>query len=179
MPTFGWPTRRMALLGAVALTAGMASYLRLSAIAVCFLAGALAFNLGGEWRGEVRTVLERMERPVYFLFLVIAGALWRPGEWEGWAFMALFVAGRFVSKWVAAVLLRRVWMKDMSEHEGKILVASPMGALSVAVVVLAQDLYPGPFVGWSVTAVIGGSIVMELLLQVALRRKRVEAEAEG
>lgn len=173
------PQFTVALLGAVALTAGMASYLRLSAIAVCFLAGALAFNLGGEWRGEVRTVLERMERPVYFLFLVIAGALWRPQEWEGWAFMALFVAGRFVSKWVAAVLLRRVWMKDLSEHEGKILVASPMGALSVAVVVLAQDLYPGPFVGWSVTAVIGGSIVMEILLQLALRRKRVEVEAAG
>lgn len=168
----------VALLGAISVTAGMASYLRLSAIAVCFLAGAIVFNLGGAWRDEVRVVLERMERPVYFLFLVIAGALWRPDDWRGWAFMGVFVAGRFLSKWVAAGMLGRFWMRDMSRHERGILVASPMGALSVAVVVQAQDLYPGPFVGWSVTAVIGGSILMEIALQLALRgRKGPEAEA--
>ena len=161
----------VALLGAISLTAGMASYLRLSAIAVCFLAGVIVFNMGGRWRAEVRTVLDRLERPIYFLFLVIAGALWRPWEWEGWAFMALFVFGRFLSKWAAAAALGRFWIKDLSQHEQRVLVASPMGALSVAVVVLAQDLYSGPFVGWSVTAVIGGSILMEILLQVALRRR--------
>lgn len=168
----------VALLGAISVTAGMASYLRLSAIAVCFLAGAIVFNLGGSWRDEVRVVLERMERPVYFLFLVIAGALWRPDDWRGWAFMGVFVAGRFLSKWLAAGVLGRFWMRDMSGHERGILVASPMGALSVAVVVQAQDLYPGPFVGWSVTAVIGGSILMEIALQLALRgRQPQEAEA--
>ena len=168
----------VALLGAISLTAGMASYLRLSAIAVCFLAGAIVFNMGGKWRMEVRAVLDRLERPIYFLFLVVAGALWRPWEWQGWAFMALFVLGRFVSKWAAAATLGRFWMTDMSEHERRVLIASPMGALSVAVVVLAQDLYSGPFVGWSVTAVIGGSIVMEIALQIALRRKaREQAEA--
>ena len=115
-----------------------------------------------------------------FLFLVIAGALWRPGEWEGWVFTALFVLGRFFSKWLAAIVLGKFWLTDMSDHERRVLTASPMGALSVAVVVLAQDLYSGPFVGWSVTAVIGGSIVMEILLQIAVRRKaRMEVEAAG
>jgi Kef-type K+ transport system membrane component KefB len=167
----------VALLGGISLTAGMASYLRLSAIAVCFLAGLIVFNMGGEWRGEVRAVLDRLERPIYFLFLVVAGALWRPWDWEGWAFMALFVLGRFFSKWIATVTLGRVWLKDLTEHERRVLVAAPMGALSVAVVVLAQDLYSGPFVGWSVTAVIGGSIVMEILLQVAMRRRRITEPA--
>jgi hypothetical protein len=159
-----------ALLGAVAFTAGTASYLRLSPIAVCCIASAIVMNLGGPWRDQVRDVLERMERPIYFLFLIIAGALWRPFEWQGWALMALFVAARFLSKFGAAKLLERFWMKDLSLPERWSLVGAPMGALSVAIVMSAQDLFLGDAVVWSVTAVIGGSIVMEIALQVAARR---------
>jgi hypothetical protein len=164
------PQFTAALLGGVAFTAGMASYLRLSSISVCFIAGAIVINLGGPWREQARAILERLERPIYFIFLVIAGALWHPWELQGWVLMALFIAGRFVSKWLAAVALDKILLKDLVASERRALTIAPMGALSVAIVVSAQDLYSGPTVGWIVTAVIGGSIVMELALQVLARR---------
>jgi hypothetical protein len=173
------PPFTAALLGAVAFTAGMASFLRLSTISVSFIAGAIVINLGGEWKESLRELLARMERPVYFTFLVIAGALWRPWEWQGWVLMAVFVAGRFASKWLAASLLEKFWVRDLTGAERRTLIGAPMGALSVAIVVSAQDLFSGPTVGWIVTAVIGGAIVMEIALQLAARRVRNAAVAPG
>jgi Kef-type K+ transport system membrane component KefB len=164
------PQFTAALLGAIAFTAGMASFLRLSPVSVCFIAGAIVINLGGQWKERVCEVLERLERPVYFVFLVFAGAVWRPGEWQGWLLMAFFISSRFVSKWLSAELLGKWWIRDLAGGERRVLAAAPMGALSIAIVVSAQDLYSGPTVGWIVTAVIGGAIVMELVLQLAARR---------
>ncbi|MCW5980612.1 MAG: hypothetical protein KIT09_21210 [Bryobacteraceae bacterium] len=160
------------LLGAVAFTAGMASFLRLSPVSVCFIAGAIVINLAGAWREQVRHVLERLERPIYFLFLVIAGALWRPWEWQAWLLMVLFVASRVTSKRLSARLLGRYWIDDLNPDERRVLEKAPMGALSIAIVVTAQDLFFGPTVSWIVTAVIGGAIVMEAGLQLSLRGAR-------
>ncbi|MCL4854409.1 MAG: hypothetical protein KJZ78_23870, partial [Bryobacteraceae bacterium] len=55
-------------------------------------------------------------------------------------------------------------------RERRSLTASPVGALSIAIVVSAQDLYSGPSVPWIVTAVIGGAVVMEAALQLSVRR---------
>jgi hypothetical protein len=164
------PQSTTALLGAVAFTAGMASYLRLAPIGVCCIAGAILINIGGPWKGPAGDLLARMERPVYFVFLVVAGALWRPWEWQGWVLMFFFVTGRFFSKWLATTLLEKFWLKPLAPAERWTLARAPMGALSVAFVVSAQDLYSGPTVGWIVTAVIGGTILMEASLQLAARR---------
>ena len=72
----------------------MASFLRLSPVVVCFIAGAVLQNFPGQWKEQVRSALARVERPVYLLFLLIAGALWRVDEWQGWALMLAFVAAR-------------------------------------------------------------------------------------
>ena len=159
-----------ALLGCVAFTAGMASYLRLSPLAVCFMAGAIVINLGGPWKQQVRDVFHRLERPIYFLFMIIAGALWHPWEWQGWLLMTTFISARLLSKWLSAKLLRHTYVRDLSTGEQRALTLAPMGALSVAIVVSAQDLYSGPTVDWIVTAVVGGSVVTEAVLQAAFRK---------
>lgn len=164
------PQFTAALLGAVAFTAGMASFLRLSPVSVCFIAGAIVINLGGDWSEQIRELLETVERPIYFVFLVIAGALWHPWEWQGWILMAVFVGARFASKWISAVLLERFWMRDLAAAERRTIIGAPMGSLSLAIVVSAQDLFSGLTVGWIVTAVIGGAITMEVALQIAARR---------
>jgi hypothetical protein len=158
------------LLGAVAFTAGMASFLRLAPLAVCFIAAAVLINIGGVWKDQVREVFERLERPIYFLFMIIAGALWRPGEWQGWVLMAVFVTARLLSKWMSAELLHRFWKGGLSSAERWTLAGAPMGALSIAIVVSAQELYYGPTIAWIVTAVIGSSLITEVALQIAARR---------
>ena len=158
------------LLGAVAFTAGLASFLRLSPLSVCFIAGAVLINIGGAWRQQVRDVFERLERPIYFLFMIIAGALWRPWEWQGWVLMVVFVCARLGSKWLSSGMLEKSWTGGLTPAERWTLTGAPMGALSIAIVVSAQELYFGPTIAWIVTAVIGGSLITEVALQIAARR---------
>jgi uncharacterized membrane protein YccC len=35
---------------------------------------------------------------VYFLFMVLAGALWHPSEWQGWVLMLVFIVSRLGSR---------------------------------------------------------------------------------
>lgn len=61
----------------------------------------------------------------------------------------------------------------LSTDERRSLIFSPMGALSIAIVVNAQDLYFGAAVSWMVTAVIGGAIITEVVVHVASRRNPI------
>ena len=63
------------MLGAIALSAGVAGFLKLSPLIVCFVAGLLLANLPGAWKEEVKQALWRLERPLYLIFLVIVAGL--------------------------------------------------------------------------------------------------------
>ena len=160
------------LLGLIAMTAGMASYLRLAVIPVCAVAGALVVELPGEWKNQVRAVLVHMERPVFFILLIVAGALWSPLEWQGWALMAVLVGSRLAGKRVAAWIIRRREPHVLAPEESRLLTLAPIGAFAIAIVITARDLYPSARVPWMLTASIGGAIASELILQVAKRTSR-------
>lgn len=168
------PEFTVLILGSVCFTAGMASFLRISPLVVCFIVGLILVNLPGTSKDQIREVLERMERPIYLLFLLVAGSLWDVTEWQGWALMVLFVIARLLGKWLAVILCRKHAPGGLSRDEQRSLVFSPIGALSIAIVVNAQDLYFGAAVSWMVTAVIGGAIVTEVIVQIASRRIPVE-----
>ncbi len=161
------------MLGSICFTAGMASYLRLSPVVVCFIAGAVLQNFPGPWKAQVGAALARIERPVYLLFLLIAGAVWRVDEWQGWVLMLAFVAARLLGRIAGVALFARRHPASLSAFERRHLAISPMGALSLAIIVTAQDLYSGPTVPWMVNAVIGGAILTEIIVQVfAFERPR-------
>jgi len=168
------PEFTVLILGSVCFTAGMASFLRISPLVVCFLVGLILVNLPGTFKEEIREVLEHMERPIYLLFLLVAGSLWDITAWQGWALMALFVPARLLGKWLAVRICRKQIPGRLSTDEQHSLIFSPMGALSIAIVVNAQDLYFGSAVSWMVTAVIGGAVVTEIIVQVASRRNPIE-----
>ena len=157
-------------LGCTAFAAGMASYLRFSALAVCFLVGVLLAAFPGGWKTKVDEWTVSLERPIYFLFLTITGALWRPDDWRGWALMGAFVTSRLLFKWVGAFILTRRNSFSEAVREREWLTFAPVGALSVAIVVNAQNLFSGHRISWIVTAVILGSLVSEALVQARLRR---------
>lgn len=159
------------LLGSAAFASGIASYLRISTLSVCFISGAIMSNLGGRWKDDVVEVFSHLERPIYFLFMIIAGAMWHPWEWQGWVLMVLFVVTRFAANFGSARLLRRWGAPVLEPAEQRALSLAPMGVLSVAIVISAQDLYSGPTIPWIVTTVIVGSLVTETVLQLAFRRE--------
>jgi Kef-type K+ transport system membrane component KefB len=161
----GGPEFVLAMLGSISFTAGMASFLRLSPVVVCFIAGAILVNLPGGPKRQVRETLEHLERPIYLLFLIVAGSLWQAFQWQGWALMALFVIARLSGKWIGVSLLNKRGIGGLDSQERESLTLAPLGALSIAIVVSAEDLYPGTSISWIVTAVIGGAIVTEVLVQ--------------
>lgn len=158
------------ILGVVCFSAGLAGYLRLSPLVVCFVAGVLLANFPGEWKDHIRATIVLLERPIYLLFLVIAGALWRFQDWQGWALMALFVIARLVAKSTAVALFRARHPDVLSADGARALALPPVGMLAVAIAVNAQDLYFGRETSWLVTAVIGGAMVTEIVVQLAARR---------
>ena len=56
------------------------------------------------------------------------------------------------------------------------LVSAPIGAMSIAIVVNVQTLYPGRAVPLMVTTVVGGALLSEALVQLLFRANR---EASG
>ena len=130
-------------------------------------------NLPGTSKDQIREVLERMERPIYLLFLLVAGSLWNITEWQGWALM-VFSCRPPARKMACGHPLPQACAGRTLARRAAQPVFSPIGALSIAIVVNAQDLYFGAAVSWMVTAVIGGAIVTEVIVQIASRRIPVE-----
>jgi len=159
------------LLGGVALASGMAGYLALSVAVVCALAGAVLINVQSS-DTLVRTLRE-VERPIYFLFLFVVGAAWRPDEWQGWILGLAFALSRGYGKVLAARIAS--WMhKDLPEWRP--LAVSLLPESSIAIVVLFSATALGGDtsapVRWAINAVIVGSVLTEIAVQAFQSRER-------
>jgi hypothetical protein len=168
-------TEELALLmGGVALAAGMAGYLALSVSVVGALAGAVLINLPTLHRGRIVETLRSVERPLYFLFLFIVGAAWRPDEWQGWVLGVVFALSRGYGKVIAARVASRI---EPNLPEWRALAVSLLPESTIAIVVLFSATALGGAgssapVRWAVNAVIVGSVLTEIVVQAWQRRER-------
>ncbi len=167
--------RSSLLLGSVCFTAGMAGAFELPPLVVCFLAGVLLRNLPGEDKADLLAVFDRLERPIYLVFLLIVGALWRIDDWRGWLLLPVFVLARLGGRYLGARTAQGLPEESRPVELGAVsmteLVTPPMGQLAIAFVVTAQALYESPAIRAIVTAVIGGSVLTELIVQLGARRR--------
>ncbi len=137
------------------------------------MSGLALANLPGAYEAQLRASLERLERPIYLLFLLVAGALWRFDFWQGWVLLPIFIVARLFGRTAAARWAR--WRGLLHETPGeealvtRAFVTAPIGALSIAIVVNVQTLYPGRAVPLMVTSVVGGALLSEALVQLLLR----------
>lgn len=84
--------------GIIILVSGAATYLRLSPVMAGMFFGATLINTSGQ-REEISAALYRIERPLYFVLLIFAGASWRPSAQGAWLLPVLvFVVARAVAK---------------------------------------------------------------------------------
>jgi hypothetical protein len=158
------------LLGFVAFVAGIASTLLLSALVVCFVVGVLLANFPGEYHERLRDVLGRLEAPIYLLFLLVAGANWKPWAVLGWALVLVLLLARLPGRWLGARLAWRRTDIDLPPDARPALVFSPLGTLPIAIAVNAELLYPeDPTLPAIVTAVIGATIMLEFFAQLYWR----------
>jgi len=153
------------VLGGIAFASGLAGYLRLSPISICFIAGVLVTNFPNEQRDSIFKILNHLERPVHLLFLMIAGALWNIGDWRGWVLIPLFVAGRSLGKWAGVIVGKTVVGAALpAGFADQRQLVTPMSGLSIALVVSVESIYHDAGLAWIITAVIGGSIATEFLV---------------
>jgi hypothetical protein len=162
------------LLGCVCFTAGMAGVFSLPPLVVCFFAGILLKSFPGANKRQLAIAFYRLERPIYLVFLVVVGALWQLDDWRGWLLLPVFLVARVIGRSLGLRAARR--MVEEARHPGldetpdRDLSTPPMGALALAFVLTAQTLYESAAIQAIVTAVIGGSVVIEALVQIGARR---------
>jgi len=97
----------ISMTGAIILASGAAAYLRLSPLLPSMLIGAILVNTSAS-REELQRLMQSVEKPLYYVLLVFAGASWRPSRY-GWILpVALFVAARMAGKIGASRLSARL-----------------------------------------------------------------------
>ncbi len=166
------------LLGSVAFVSGIASSLHLSPLVVCFVVGLLLANFPGEYKQRLQENLARLEAPIYLVFLIVAGAMWRPNL-LGWAAMLVLLAARFVGRWAGGRIVWRNIDAHLPADARRSLVFAPMGTLPIAVAVNAALLYPDGELPTILTATIGGAILCELALALIWRRDELAGNPDS
>ncbi len=160
------------LLGSVAFTSGIASELHLSPLVVCFIVGLLLTNFPGDYKARLVDNLARLETPIYLVFLIVAGAMWRPTGF-GWIVMLVLLATRYFGRWAGGRIVWRRVDAELPLHARRSLVFAPMGTLPIAVAVNAALLYPDGEISHILTATIGGAILCEMALSVLWRSEEL------
>lgn len=172
----GRPEFVVLTLGAVSFAAGLAGSLKLSPLVVTFIAGVLLANFRGSYHARLGAALRRLERPAFLLALFVIGALWDVADWRGWILVPVFTASRLIGKRLGANLAARGTELPLSLEEREALAVSPMGPLAIAIVVNAQLLYPGGSISLIASAVVGGAILTEVVVQLVTHGKLATLE---
>lgn len=122
----------ISLVGAITLASGAAAYVRLSPLMPTLLIGAILINTSRN-RQYIRRVLVGIQRPLYFVLLIFAGAAWEPSERKWLLVIALFFIVRIAAKIGSARLSARIGgvLPALGPNWGRALLGQ--GALAAAI----------------------------------------------
>ncbi len=162
------------LLGAIGISAGMSGFLGISPLVSCAIAGALLTNLPHKNLDRLKATIGLVERPLYLIFLLVAGALWDPTAWEGWALVPIFVFSRVAGKLFGAIVAKSAGPEGLPDAGTLGLALSPQSPIAIATIVSYVTLYRPLTAGahalpWLMTACIGGAVLTELTVQAIAR----------
>jgi hypothetical protein len=123
----------IALAGSIILGSGAAAYLRLSPLLSSLLIGAILVNTSSN-RDDIVSLMASVEKPLYFVLLIFAGAAWSPST-QNWLLpVILFVLIRIAAKLGAARLAVRIEkrVETLGINWGRVLFAQGTLALAIA-----------------------------------------------
>jgi hypothetical protein len=166
----------VSLAGAVILVSGAATYLRLSPLLAALCFGFVLVNTTRA-RAQITVALERVERPLYFALLVLAGATWRPSVRDWVLLVLLFLAVRIAVKIGAARLAAR-WngmLPVLGPQWGRGLLGQGGLALAVALSYLYEE--DAPLSSLVFTAAVA-SVLLTDVMSARFVRSLIYADAE-
>ena len=122
----------LVLIGAVLLAAGVSYSIGVPVIYVTVIAGIYIANAQPRLR-DFYPLLAASERPLYLLFLILAGALWNPSNMQALLIALMLIVIRFSAKWWSFRISRK--LVDIPGWGGHLALAlvSP-GGIAVAIV---------------------------------------------
>jgi Kef-type K+ transport system membrane component KefB len=142
------------LAGAIILASGAASYLRLSPMLASLVIGAILVNTTHR-REDLERVMRTVEKPLYFVLLLFAGASWQPSRYDWFLPVTLYVLIRLAAKIGAARLAARANASpDLLQADwGRGLIAQGTIALAIAMNYSLNDLQIVPNVVFTAAVV--------------------------
>ena len=159
--------------------AGVSGYMALSVPVVCAFAGATLINLPVRDREGLVSTLDSVSRPLYLVSLVIVGATWDIGLWQGWVLALVYAFARLLGALLGGLWAKHVEPEGLPSRAEFISALIPQSPVAVVVIVAASTAWVGErpqSVRWTITAVILGAVFVDILarpLRVALRRREV------
>lgn len=176
----------IALAGSIILASGATAYLRLSPLFSGLIIGAILVNTSSN-REEIATQMASIERPLYFVLLIFAGAAWQPSH-QNWLLpVLLFVFMRIAAKLGAARLAVRIErrMDILGINWGRVLFTQGALALAIALNYSLNDTQIVPNVVFTAAVVsvlvndlFGARIITGLLGQEPVDEVAKTAEAK-
>jgi Kef-type K+ transport system membrane component KefB len=123
----------IALAGSIILASGAAGYLRLSPLLSSMIIGAILVNTSSN-RDDIAELMASVEKPLYFVLLIFAGAAWRPSQYSWELPVVLFVFIRIAAKLGAARLAVRIERRvdTLGINWGRVLFTQGTLALAIA-----------------------------------------------
>jgi hypothetical protein len=149
--------------GGVALVAGAAAYLKVSALISALLCGATLAVVGGRSVERIYRVLSRLERPVYLVLLVVIGLHANPRDVLALGVVPAFVALRLVGKVIGGRWAGRLagGQLPMPPEPGLAMVAQ--GGASLCLVTEYLLLVPRPSTSFAFDVAVFAVLVNEVL----------------
>jgi hypothetical protein len=149
------------VVGMVTFSSGIALYLGLSPLFINTMMGLTVANLPGS-KDRIFNLLIRLEKPFYIVFLVLAGAIWRPGSPWALSLAALYLGLRLVGKLGGGYLAARAATEDSRPPLGLGLGLISQGGMAVAMVMNYYQLGSTELTSAVVTTVLLAVILNEL-----------------
>jgi hypothetical protein len=164
------------VVGIVLFSSGIALYFKLSPLFINAVMGMLVANIPGS-KDRIFRLLVMLEKPFYLVFLVLAGAVWRPGSAWALPLAALYIGLRGVGKVSGGFLAARIDVPAERAPASLGLGLVAQGGMAIAMVMNYYQLSPMPITDVVVTIVLVGVIVNELVAPpLAIRLLRTAGE---
>ncbi len=149
------------VLGMAVFAGGIALFLNLSPLFVNALMGLVVANLPGS-KNRIFHLLERLEKPFYIVFLILAGAIWQPGSPWGLTLAVFYLGLRLVGKasggYLAAIAAPDGFRPPRLLGLGLV----SQGGIAIAMVMNYYALHAGEVTNVVVTIVLVAVILNEL-----------------
>ncbi len=164
-------------IGIITFAGGVSIFFGLSPLFVNMIAGITASNLPGS-KDRIFMAVAPQEKTFYIGFLILAGAVWRPGILLSIvlaaAYLVFRIAGKVLGGYVAARFIAR-------EFKVSPLVGLGLLSQSGVAIAMAMDFYlsgGGPLIDLIVAMLVIAVIVNELISPELIRRLLTEAGSE-